>query len=95
MRYTKALTLSLLFTTALTIACVSGTQQANNGGTARKPKGPNEPVKIGFSMDTLKEERWQRDKDLVEKRAKELGAELNVQVANGNDSEQIKQAETC
>ena len=72
--------------------CVSGTQQSSNGG-ARKPKGPNEPIKIGFSMDTLKEERWQRDKDLVEKRAKEIGAELNVQVANGSDSEQIKQAE--
>src|SRR6266566_6612431 len=72
-------------------ACVSGTQQTNNG--ARKKKGPNEPIKIGFSMDTLKEERWQRDKDLVEKHCKEIGAELNVQVANGNDSEQIKQAE--
>lgn len=93
MRYTKALTLSLLISTALTVACVSGTQQSSNGGAARKPKGPNDPVKIGFSMDTLKEERWQRDKDLVEKRAKEIGAELNVQVANGNDSEQIKQAE--
>ncbi len=72
-------------------ACVSGTQQTNN--SARKKKGPNEPIKIGFSMDTLKEERWQRDKDLVEKHCKEIGAELNVQVANGNDSEQIKQAE--
>jgi D-xylose transport system substrate-binding protein len=73
-------------------ACVSGTKQTNEGG-ARKAKGPNEPVKIGFSMDTLKEERWQRDKDLVEKHSKEIGAELNVQVANGSDSEQIKQAE--
>src|SRR4026209_2726626 len=72
--------------------CVSGTQQSSNGG-ARKPKGPNEPIKIGFSMDTLKEERWQRDKDLVEKHAKEIGADLNIQVANGSDSEQIKQAE--
>ncbi len=71
--------------------CVSGTQQTSNG-TKRK-KGPNEPIKIGFSMDTLKEERWQRDRDLVEKRAKEVGAEVNVQVANGSDSEQIKQAE--
>src|SRR4026207_396746 len=72
-------------------ACVPGTQQTNNG--PRKKKGPTEQIKIGFSMDTLKEERWQRDKDLVEKRAKEIGAELNVQVANGSDSEQIKQAE--
>ena len=77
-------------------ACVSGSDQANSGGTnssARKKKGPNEPISIGFSMDTLKEERWQRDKDLVEKRARELGHQISVQVANGDDSLQIKQAE--
>jgi D-xylose transport system substrate-binding protein len=87
-------TLLLCITVIALVAggCVSGTQQSTNGG-ARKPKGPNEPIRIGFSMDTLKEERWQRDKDLVEKRCKEIGAELNVQVANGSDSEQIKQAE--
>lgn len=73
-------------------ACVSSTQQTNTG-TARAKKGPNDPIKIGFSMDTLKEERWQRDKDLIEKRAKELGVEVNVQVANGDDNLQIKQAE--
>ncbi len=73
-------------------ACVSGTQQTNTGAMKTK-KGPNEPVVIGFSMDTLKEERWQRDKDLVEKRAKELGMQVNVQVANGDDNLQIKQAE--
>ncbi len=83
----------LLFLFALIAgACVSGTKQTNEGG-ARKAKGPKDKIKIGFSMDTLKEERWQRDKDLVEKHAKEVGAELNVQVANGSDSEQIKQAE--
>lgn len=77
-------------------ACVSGSDQANSGGAnsgARKKKGPNEPISIGFSMDTLKEERWQRDKDLVEKRARELGHQVSVQVANGDDSLQIKQAE--
>ncbi len=73
-------------------ACVSGTETTTTG-TARKTKGPNEPVVLGFSMDTLKEERWQRDKDLVEKRAKELGIQVNIQVANGDDSLQIKQAE--
>ena len=54
--------------------CVSGTQQTNTG--RKRNKGPNEPVIIGFAMDTLKEERWQRDKDLVEKRAKELGGKI-------------------
>lgn len=86
----------LIVLALLTGACVSGTQQSNNGtGTAgvRKNKGPNEPISIGFSMDTLKEERWQRDKDLVEKRANELGMKVSVQVANGDDNLQIKQAE--
>ena len=74
-------------------ACVSGPQQPTNNSATRTKKGPNDPVVIGFSMDTLKEERWQRDKDLVEKRAKELGMQVNVQVANGDDNLQIKQAE--
>jgi D-xylose transport system substrate-binding protein len=51
------------------------------------------PVRIGFSMDTLKEERWQRDKQLVEQRAREVGAVLDVQVANGDDAVQTKQAD--
>ena len=79
--------------------CTSGGtgEQAGNaggaGGTARKKKGPNDKVFIGFLMDTLKEERWQRDKELVEQRAQEVGAQLSVQVANGDDNLQIKQAE--
>ena len=44
-------------------------------------------------MDTLKEERWQRDKRLVEQRAREAGAVLDVQVANGDDAVQTKQCE--
>jgi len=72
-------------------ACVSGTQTSTGG--AKRKKGPNEPVRIGFSMDTLKEERWQRDKALVEQRCKEVGAECEVQVANGDDAVQTKQCD--
>jgi D-xylose transport system substrate-binding protein len=63
------------------------------GGYQRKTKKPGEPVYIGFSMDTLKEERWNRDKELVEARARELGAQLDVQVANGDDAVQTKQCD--
>src|SRR5213079_3667722 len=91
MRHGKIILLCLLVALCLGSACVSGTQTSNT--TAKKPKGPNDPVVIGFSMDTLKEERWQRDKELVEKRAKELGASLDVQVANGDDAVQTKQAD--
>src|SRR5215207_4625856 len=63
------------------------------GGYQRKTKKAGEPVYIGFSMDTLKEERWNRDKALVEARAKEVGAQLDVQVANGDDAVQTKQCD--
>ena len=91
MRRSTSITLLFLFS-LLASACVSSNQQGNAGAT-RKKKGPNDPVVIGFSMDTLKEERWQRDKDLVEKHAKDLGMQVLVQVANGDDNLQVKQAE--
>ena len=77
----------------LSSACVSGPQGQNAGAPCAPKTKKNGPVKIGFSMDTLKEERWQRDKELVEQRAKELGAQLSVLVANGDDAVQTKQAD--
>ncbi len=71
-------------------ACVNPNEQTTTGGGAKASGGP---VRIGFSMDTLKEERWQRDKALVEQRAKEVGAVLDVQVANGDDAVQTRQAD--
>jgi D-xylose transport system substrate-binding protein len=50
-------------------------------------------IRIGFSMDSLQLERWQRDRDLFTQRAKELGGEVLVQSADGNDSVQVRQAE--
>ena len=79
-----ALTSVILFS-----ACVKGPESTNTGGGAKS----GGPVRIGFSMDTLKEERWQRDKALVEQRCKEVGAQCEVQVANGVDADQIKQCE--
>ncbi|HET8646966.1 MAG TPA: substrate-binding domain-containing protein, partial [Vicinamibacteria bacterium] len=65
------------------LAC---TKDTGGGGAQKKPK-------IGLSMDTLKEERWQRDRDLFVARAQELGAEVLVQAANGDDALQNSQAE--
>jgi D-xylose transport system substrate-binding protein len=71
----------------------AGGGNANAASYTRKTKGANEKIKIGFSMDTLKEERWTRDHELVEKHAKELGADIDIAVANGNDQIQLNQAE--
>jgi D-xylose transport system substrate-binding protein len=87
-RYTKiltAITLAMMFMAA----CVSQ-PNSNTGGGGKRTDGP---VRIGFSMDTLKEERWVRDKEMVEARSKELGVELDVQVANGDDALQRNQCD--
>ena len=80
------ITLSLVLFTA----CVKGPESGNTGRGAKA----GGPVRIGFSMDTLKEERWQRDKALVEQRCKELGAQCEVLVADGSDATQLNQAES-
>jgi D-xylose transport system substrate-binding protein len=49
---------------------------------------------IGLSLDTLKEERWQRDRDTFVARAKELGAEVVVQSANSDDTRQTRDIES-
>ncbi|HJT18165.1 MAG TPA: substrate-binding domain-containing protein [Thermoanaerobaculia bacterium] len=86
-----------LFLSAVVFAsCVKAPQESTtstSGSTATTASAANGPVRIGFSMDTLKEERWQRDKALVEQAAKEAGAILDVQVANGDDAVQRDQSE--
>jgi len=50
-------------------------------------------IRIGLSLDTLKELRWQKDRDLMQERAKELGATLDVLVADEDDIVQVMQIE--
>jgi D-xylose transport system substrate-binding protein len=52
-----------------------------------------ERIKIGFSMDTLEEERWPRDRDLFKEAVEALGAEVVIREAKGDDALQIVQAE--
>src|SRR5688572_16499003 len=72
------------------VAGCSNTSAPSNSGTP----APGKKIRIGFSMDTLKEERWQKDRDLFVKRAEELGAEVIVQSADGKDETQINQAQS-
>ena len=56
-----------------------------------KPR-PDAPLKIGLLLDSLKVERWQTDLDAFKKRAQELGAEVLVEAAEGDDDLQFAQA---
>jgi D-xylose transport system substrate-binding protein len=60
----------------------SGSQPAENGG--------NKKLVIGFSLDTLKEARWIKDRDIFVAKAEELGAEVLVNSANSNDAAQLQ-----
>jgi D-xylose transport system substrate-binding protein len=88
MDFAKATLPILLAASLLAAGCVCGP-----GGNCQQGAAPGKRVRIGFSMDTLKEERWQRDRDLFVARAKELGADVEVQAANGDDRTQTQQAE--
>ena len=50
-------------------------------------------IQIGFCFDSFLIERWERDRDIFVTTAKELGAEVNVQNANGDVNQQIAQIE--
>lgn len=70
----------------LLTACGSASQKHNTAQTQEEQK-----IQIGMSFDSFVIERWQRDRDVFVSTAKELGAEVNVQNANGDLAEQKKQ----
>src|SRR5256886_11806379 len=61
---------------------------SRSGSSTESVRARAKPL-IGLSMDTLKEERWQGDRDLFVTRARELGADVLVQSANSDDTRQI------
>ncbi len=71
---------------ALSVATV-----ACGGGGSSRPAGP-EKIKVGLLLDSLVEERWQRDRDLFVERVKELGGEAIVKAANRDAALQEQQA---
>lgn len=62
-------------------------------GCQSKTSSQSKKIKIGFSLPTLREERYQRDRDYFVKRATELGAEVLVQAANNDENLQKSQVE--
>ncbi|GIX05724.1 MAG: D-xylose ABC transporter substrate-binding protein [Candidatus Poribacteria bacterium] len=73
-----------------------GCRSGDSGQPASSP-GPQaageEKIRIGLSMDSLRVERWKRDRDLFVAKAGELGAEVLVQNADADPIKQIAQCE--
>lgn len=83
-----ALLLLLCLLTCFLTGCTSQTETPETEGTAAR-----EAMQIGLSFDSFVIERWLRDRDMFVSTAQALGAEVNVQVANGVVEEQISQIE--
>ena len=86
MVFRKSLTAALAALMLLLTGCGD-----TDTGSAPKPEQENDRIQIGLSIDSLLIERWSRERDLFVSKAQELGAEVNVQNANGEVEEQIKQ----
>ena len=74
----------VLIAASLLLAGCANAPDTTGGG---QPKTAGK-IRVGVSLDTLKEERWTRDKLHLEEHAKELGVELIVTVANSDDARQ-------
>ena len=64
-----------------------GDSKAGTDGAKKKK------IKIGMSIDDLRLERWQKDRDLFKKMAESLGAEVVVISANGDSQKQLTDSE--
>lgn len=87
----------LLVTGSLILSVLIGLVLSRNGRDGAGPgdgSGPAGRIRIGLSLDTLKEERWQRDRDRFVAEASKLGAEVLVQSANSDDATQMRDVES-
>src|SRR5574344_2063646 len=81
--------LSMLMAVLLTACAAGGSHTSGNV----RDTGDSEKTQIGVTFDCFIIERWERDRDIFVSTAKDLGADVNVQNANGDVEEQKKQIE--
>ncbi len=82
----------LLVIASLAASVLIGLSLARRGPATSAERG-DDGVLIGLSLDTLKEARWQGDRDRFVKRAEELGARVLVLAANNDDTVQVGDVE--
>lgn len=81
----------LLMVSSLLVSVAIGLVLSRNGSHSAGANATK--LVIGLSLDTLKEARWQRDRDEFVARAGALGAEVLVQSANSDDARQLSDIE--
>ncbi|AYA76283.1 ATPase [Bacillus sp. Y1] len=93
MKYFTKMSLTSLFliiVMVVTAGC-SSAEKASSNNNSKLITDESKPY-VGFLLDTLKDERWYKDKALFEEEIKKLGGQVKTLAANGLDEVQIKQA---
>lgn len=85
--YKKIKSIIIFFALLILISGCQNPSQELSEGPANEENG----IEIGICFDSFVIERWEKDRDVFVSVAKDLGAEVNVQNANGDVEEQIKQ----
>lgn len=80
--------LSVVF---LSSCSLKGDRSARAGSDAANSAVPEKKVTIGFSLDSLTVERWQRDRDVFVATANSLGAEVIFLNAASGPAQQVSQ----
>lgn len=81
---------ALILILVMAFNCLAGCSEPSETNKDTQAR-TDDRIQIGLSIDSLVIERWARERDLFVSKAQELGAEVNVQNANGEVEEQIKQ----
>lgn len=82
----------LLILCVLIAACADASKNTANSTAVNNspaaPRDPNKKIKIGFAMDTVKEERWQRDQTAFDAHCKKMNVECVITVADNKADKQ-------
>lgn len=77
--------LPALFSALLVVPALTGCSGKPDGKTGDRPP------RIGFAMDTLKEERWYADRTDFVREAEKKGAQVDVTISNDDSDAQLQQ----
>ena len=81
--------LAVIFMSIMFLCCCSSATEDNR--EPEKQDESDDDIQIGIAFDSFLIERWERDRDIFVSRARDLGATVNVQNANGDVEKQKAQ----
>lgn len=91
MRKCKGFLFGVLLVMSMVLVACGQDAGDSSTGKANSSDSAEDKLKIGLSVSDLTLERWQHDRDFFVAKAEEMGAEVIVQSANGDEAKQLSQ----